>query len=294
MVEILLQLSLVMISLILGYLILCIVIMFILAKLPRDPVPDIPDWGRIEEYSIPTVNNKKLECWVVVPSENLDNKEESEDSKPAVILLHGWGRNRGRMVARAKIFGEKGYTTILISARDHGNSDKEFFGMSIIRFTQDLKATISWWSKQVILCGHSIGGGAALLAGVKNSQVKAIIAESPPYAFPFSLRFVYKPALRILTPVLMPGISFITRRIFRRFKRGDYSPLDVAPQISVPTLIIHGKQDIIFPYTYSKELSTTIKHAQLWTPEEGTHFNHEYLPEYKHTVLDFLSNSLQG
>ncbi len=259
--------------------------MLILAKLPRDSLPDIPDWGTIEEHRIPTVNNKTLECWVVRP-DTLSN------NLPAIILLHGWGRNRGRMVSHARIYGELGYTTILFSARDHGNSDKEILGMSIIRFTQDLKACISWWDQPVVLLGHSIGGGAALLAGSQNSQVKAIIAESPPYAFPFSLKFVYGPALKFLTPILIPGITFITLRIFRRFKKGEYSPLAVAPKIKVPTLIIHGREDIIFPYEYSQELGSFIKDSQVWTPENGTHFNYEYLPEYQQTVSNFLANTL--
>jgi pimeloyl-ACP methyl ester carboxylesterase len=264
--------------------------MFILANLPRDPMPDTPDWGSIEEFRIPTKNNKQLECWVIHPNRNSLDKPDLQQKLKTIILLHGWGRNRGRMVARAKIFGELGYTTILVSARDHGNSDKEFFGMSIIRFTQDLKATIAWWSKPVILCGHSIGGGAALLAGAKNTLVKGIIAESPPYAFPFSLKYVYEPALRVLTPLLMPGITFITMNIFRRFQKGDYSPFDIAPQIEVPTLIIHGVRDEIFPYEYSKKLSIQIKNSEIWTPEEGTHYNHEYLPGYRQKVLKFLNN----
>jgi pimeloyl-ACP methyl ester carboxylesterase len=193
------------------------------------------------------------------------------------------------MVARARIYGEKGYTTILFSARDHGRSDKELIGMSIIRFTQDLKACIDWWGKPVILCGHSIGGGAALIAGAENPYVKAIIAESPPFAFPFSLKYVYQPALKSLTPILLPGIKFITLRLFRRFQQGDYSPLAVAPRITVPTLIIHGKQDIIFPYKYSIKLKLQIKNSQLWTPSDGTHYNHEYLPEYEELVINFLN-----
>ena len=263
--------------------------MLVLAKFPRDPISDSPDWGTIEEHRIPTVNNKLLECWVVRPNKNLAIKNGLSSKIPAIVLLHGWGRNRGRMVARAKIYGEQGYTTILLSARDHGGSDKELLGMSIIRFTQDLKACIKWWNQPVVLCGHSIGGGAALLAGAQNPQVKAIIAESPPYAFPFSLKYVYKPALKMFTPILIPGVRFTTLRVFKRFRKGEYSPIDIAPKIDAPTLIIHGKHDAIFPYKYSYELNSRIKNSTLWVPEDGTHFNHEHLPEYRKKVLDCLS-----
>ncbi|MHA1941659.1 MAG: alpha/beta hydrolase [Candidatus Hodarchaeales archaeon] len=272
------------------YLVLSFVIIFILAKLPRDPVPDIPDWGILENHRIPTVHNKKLECWVVYPSMRSSHYPSSTDSPKSIILLHGWGRNRGRMVSRAKIYGKKGFITILFSARDHGESDKEITGMSIVRFSQDLEACINWWGKPVLICGHSIGGGASILIGARNPLVKGIIAESSPHRFPFSLKYVYRPALRGLTPLLIPGITLITLFVFRRFLRKDYSPIDNASRITKPTFIIHGKQDSIFPFKYSIELKNKIKNSQIWTPEEGNHFNLETLPEYKTRIEKFLTD----
>jgi pimeloyl-ACP methyl ester carboxylesterase len=271
------------------YLSLCFLIVFILAKLPRDPVADIPDWGVLENHRIPTVHNKFLECWVVYPSKEFLLNPSLKSSTPSIIFLHGWGRDRGRMVSRAKIYGEKGFITILFSARDHGNSDKELSGMSIVRFSQDLDACIKWWGKPVMICGHSIGGGASLLIGARNPLVRGIIAEASPHRFPFSLKYVYRPALRGLTPFFIPGITIITLFVFKRFLRGDYSPIDTASKITQPTLIIHGKKDSIFPFEYSIELKNEIKMSSIWTPEEGNHSNLETLPDYKIQIEKFLT-----
>ncbi|MHA2112847.1 MAG: alpha/beta hydrolase [Candidatus Hodarchaeales archaeon] len=184
------------------YLTACLVIILILAKFPRDNVDEIPDWGKMIEEQIPTINGKHLEGWVVSP-------EIKKDNRPAIILLHGWGRSRGRMVSRARMYADLGFITILFSARDHGKSSKERFGMSIIKFSEDLDACIDWWGKPVIICGHSIGGGASLLVGSRNPLVKAIIAEASPTSFPHDLKHVYRPALRGLTGFFIPGITLI-------------------------------------------------------------------------------------
>jgi pimeloyl-ACP methyl ester carboxylesterase len=267
----LVQLTLIAVGLLLLYLFVCIVIILVLAKLPREDIDEIPDWGVIKEERIPTVNGKSLECWVVKP-------EVEVKHGPAIILLHGWGRNRGRMVSRARIYAGHGFTTILISVRDHGESSRERFGMSIIKFSEDLDACINWWGKSVIICGHSIGGGATLLVGSRNPLVRAIIAEAPPISFPHDFKFVYRPGLRGLTGLFIPGITLVVLGIFRRFHTNDYSPIEAASRITIPTLIIMGKKDDIFPYEFAELLK--IKN-----------YNLEDLPGYKNKISTFLQNN---
>ncbi|MFX0087242.1 MAG: alpha/beta hydrolase, partial [Candidatus Hodarchaeota archaeon] len=262
-----------------------------LANYPRMPVDEKPDWGEWKEFKIPTYNNKKLECWVVYP-EKINPVEN--DEKAAIILIHGWGRNRGRMVSRARIYGRNGYITILISARDHGNSDKERLGMSIIRFSQDVEACLKWWGKKAIIVGHSIGAGASIIVAAKNSDlVKAVIAESTPYAFPYSLKYVYHPALRWFTPIFLPGIIIITLLKVRNHSKKDYSPLEAASKLKCPVLLIHGKNDQIFPYKYVKLLEKAIgDHCKSWIPDNADHHNIENHPEYEQTVIEFINASI--
>ncbi|MHA2371298.1 MAG: alpha/beta hydrolase [Candidatus Hodarchaeales archaeon] len=270
---------------ILTYIFLGFSFRLMLAKFPRNPVDDQPDWGLVEEHRFSTVNGKTLECWVVYP-DNLKEKNEERilRNKPAVLLIHGWGRNRGRMVSRARIYGQKGFTTILFSARDHGNSDKELTGMSIVRFSQDLEACVEWWGKPVIVVGHSIGGGAALIVTARNSLIRAVIAEAPPMAFPQRLKNVYRPILRWLTPVFMPGLILATLVAFRKHSKLDYSPLDASSNIKVPTFLIHGKDDSIFSYEDTIRLGKNLA-CKVWIPENTSHFDIEYHPDYRSSRL---------
>lgn len=275
-------------ALLLAYLAVSIVIVLILAKFPRNSVNDPPDWGSTKEYRILTVRGKMLECWVVYPTNETTNAKLKE--APGIILLHGWGRNWGRMVSRAKIYGQKGYITILISARDHGRSDKELLGMNILRFSQDLEATLNWWGKPAILTGHSIGGGAALLVAARNTLVRAVIAEAAPYAIPQTLKHIYWPALKWLTPFFLPGINVYNKIRYRKFTIQDFSPLDAASQISAPTLLIHGKNDDILPHEHSIQLGRKLVNCQVWTPEDMTHYNIEKHPDYATQIFNFLES----
>ena len=114
------------VMIIIAYFVIALSLALILANIPRRPVDDYPDWGLTKDYRVPAINGKTMECWVVYPDKL---KEETDENvlkqNPAIILIHGWARNRGRMVSRARIYGRHGYTTVLISVRDHGNSDKE-------------------------------------------------------------------------------------------------------------------------------------------------------------------------
>ncbi|MFX0182577.1 MAG: alpha/beta hydrolase [Candidatus Hodarchaeota archaeon] len=281
--------------LLIAYLFITLSITLILANFPRIPVKENPDWGTIKECRVPTINGKTMECWVVFPENLKEVKDESSLKKnPAIILMHGWARNRDRMVSRARIFGKHGYTTILFSARDHGNSDKELTGMSILRFSQDLESCVNWWGKPVVVCGHSIGAGATLIVAARNPLIRAVIAEATPFAFFHSLKYVYRPVLKCFTPILLPGIKFFTKIKFRNNNKQEYSPLDAAAYIDVPTLLIHGKNDDILPFELTKRLHEEIKDSKIWIPENTTHYNIEKHPDYEKNVVSFLESLTNG
>ncbi len=282
-----------MCTIIIVYFVISVSIALILANFPRRPVEDIPDWGVVKDCRIPTINGKTMEGWVVYPNRlKVETDEDILRENPAVILIHGWGRNRGRMISRARIYGKNGYTTILFSVRDHGNSDKELMGMSIVRFSQDLDACVKWWGKPVIITGHSIGAGATLIVAARNPLVKAVIAEASPYAFPHSLKFVYKPVLKWFTPLFLPGITIYTLIKFRKYSRQEYSPAEAAKNITVPCFLIHGKNDNILPSKYTPLLQKQIQaNCKMWIPDQTSHHDIEDHPDYEKQVIEFITSN---
>jgi hypothetical protein len=102
-------------GLIVLYLLLSLIFTYVVQQLPRKPVTDPPDWGRIIDAKIPAIEGGVLEVWRIEPQ---------SPSRGLVVLAHGWSRNRDRMVSRARIFARWGFTTVLHSARDHGGSSR--------------------------------------------------------------------------------------------------------------------------------------------------------------------------
>jgi pimeloyl-ACP methyl ester carboxylesterase len=278
-----------------GYFVLLLIMTIIFARYPRKPFDDYPDWGLVKEYRVLTNRDKKLETWVVYPDSIKDkvNGDELFTDNPAVVITHGWGRNRGRMVTRARHWQKLGYTTILYSTRDHGNSDKEPMGMSIIRFSQDIDSIVNWWGVPVIIQGHSIGAGATIIAGSRNKLVRGIVVDSSMRAIPTDIGMIYKPVFKKWTPVLALGLKvslYIFFMILLRYERKEFSPHIAGRDIKVPTLLVYAKHDTIFPPSCGEALVKIIEGSKLVVLENANHSTIPEQSEYGGIIKDFLED----
>jgi uncharacterized protein len=115
-----------------------------------------------------------------------------------VLLVHGFMMNKANMIARAKIYYELGYNTILMDLRARGESggDKTTSGPDI---RSDVLAVMGYYNQKLkkygplILAGYSHGGRAVVFAAEQlDYPVKAIILESLPYSLTESFKRTYK------------------------------------------------------------------------------------------------------
>ncbi len=151
------------------YVLFTLFLTYLVQAIPRNPVPDTPDWGRTIDTKIPSIDGGFLEVWRIEPD---------GPSRGTVIFAHGWGRNRGRMVSRARLFGQWGFTTVIHSARDHGHSSPRRF-MNAAKFAEDIEAVLNWVQEPVALYGHSAGAGGAIMAAAENQdKIKLLFLEA--------------------------------------------------------------------------------------------------------------------
>ena len=85
-------------------------------------------------------------------------------------------------------------------------------------------------------------------------------------------------------------ITFITKIKFRNNSKSEYSPLEATPGINVPTLLIHGKNDPIFPYEHASLLKEKIRKSKIWIPDEADHSSIEDNPDYSSRVIGFIES----
>ncbi len=75
----------ILIGLILFYLLFTLLLTFAVQQFPRKPVNDPPDWGRVQDTTIPALDGGSLEVWRIEPE---------GESRGIAVLAHGWSRNR--------------------------------------------------------------------------------------------------------------------------------------------------------------------------------------------------------
>jgi pimeloyl-ACP methyl ester carboxylesterase len=275
-------------SIILGYLLITLFLTYLVHELPRRPVNDKPDWGQTRDEKIPTSNGGFLEVWRIEPE---------GVSKGIVVLAHGWSRNRGRMVQRARIFGRWGYTVVIHSARDHGGSSPQKM-MNGMKFAEDIEAVLEWIDEPVILYGHSIGSvGAIIAANRKQDKVKLLFLEASYAHTKEALLSLYRWFNTFFGIFFAPVILFwmdIFYKYFYKIRLESISPVNFAPGIQVPVMLIHGEKDNRFPVAFVEQLKNSFApgQAELFIAKDAGHSDSSYNPEYKDAVSKFLAVNL--
>ncbi len=263
-----------------AYLILTLYLSLLVQQIPRRPVSDPPDWGTIKDTFIPAIDGGRLEVWRIEPD---------GESRGTVLLAHGWGRNRDRMVNRARMFGSLGYTTVIHSARDHGNSSPKFV-MNALRFAEDIEAVIDWIGAPVILYGHSAGSGAAILSAARRPENIRLLFLEASYAHTRpALLSLYRWFNRLVGTLLGPMILF-WMNFYYRGALDRLSPANIAPVVTAPVMLIHGEKDRRFPVKFARTLHRSFRPGQatLFIASGAGHSDSSSRTGYRQAVRAFL------
>jgi len=274
----------ILMGLILFYLLLTLCLTFVVQQYPRKPVVDPPDWGEVLDTTLPALDGGSLEVWRIEPK---------GESRGIVVLAHGWSRNRDRMVARARIFSRFGFTTVIHSARDHGNSSPKKF-MNAVKFAEDIEAVIKWVGEPVILYGHSAGSAGAIVAAARNQAMIRLLFLEASYADTRKgLMSLYRWVNPVFGVLFGPMILF-WMDLFYRGALEQYSPAVLAKKIHVPVMLIHGEKDQRFPLAFALELEKRFPHDRVsfFVAKGAGHSESSTTPGYKEAVKAFLDKYL--
>jgi len=266
------------------YLALTLVLTYLVHQLPRRPVKESPDWGRVIDTRIPAVDGGSLEVWRVEPD---------QPSKGVVLLAHGWSRNRDRMVHRARVFGKMGFTTVMHSARDHGASSPNRF-MNAFRFAEDIETVINWIGEPVLLYGHSAGAAGAIIAASDHrGMVKLLFLEGCYSRTKPALRSLYRNYNLIFGLLFAPAVV-AWMDLFYRFRMDKVSPIRLAPMLDLPVLIIHGEKDAPFPLHEARRLRDSFPpgRAEFFVGPGADHSGSSLTLEYPSAIQAFVDRHL--
>lgn len=243
----------------------------------------------------------------------------------AILFIHGYPLNRAMWQPQMDGLSQS-LRVIAPDLRGHGDSTSTKGTYSMELLADDCLSLINHLGiDKVYLCGLSMGGYISFvfvnkyphrLAGliltstranpdtlegkanrdhtIQNAQINgtAPIIENmiPNLLSPYSLQ--NRPELveklrRIMQSVTLEGII---GDLSGMKERKDSSPL--LPLITVPTLIIHGRDDPLIPVSEAQAMKTAIPHSQLVILDRCGHLpNLEASNQFNQAILDFITHT---
>ncbi|MFX1535743.1 MAG: alpha/beta hydrolase [Promethearchaeota archaeon] len=104
------------------------------------------------------------------------NSWDTSPSKPAIIILHGYGGNKQTMESYSLEFARRGYLTLSLDLEAHGDSGGSYIGIlqSQVPMKDDVEAALNFLKSQGAeefgIIGHSLGAGIALMVANANPE----------------------------------------------------------------------------------------------------------------------------
>jgi len=236
-----------------------------------------------EEVSIATKNNKHLYGWWIAEKKNA----------PTIILMHGWGKNVGRLMPYIKNLHGKGFNLLAFDSRNHGSSDKDDFS-SMVKFAEDICSSIDFIEKQptaekdnIFLIGLSIGGAASIYAAAHDSRIKKIVTIGAP-SNPADVMALHIRKKHIPQPIIWLAFEFLQYKIGKRFS--EIAAVQNIFKTDAKVYLVHGTDDKVVPFSQAELLMKAAKdgQAQLWAIAGKGHSNCHYEKEFWEKILNFF------
>lgn len=223
----------------------------------------------------------------------------SKRSDNWLIFIHGMGGDETAWIKERAYFTKMGYSTLALDLRGHGLSARSgkpgFYKMA--NFAQDLKCLIDHLKiKRTCIIGHCFGGMVAMIFAAKYSRLlTSLVLVDTSYKPPFiSNRYLDKKILSLMLEILsknLPDFHVRGHANFQSFAGTtdlDWNRLQsdilhtslrsylsicknlinfdgraLLTGIKVPTLVVEGEKDTIFPPEIAKFIEGRIKSAEL-------------------------------
>lgn len=250
----------------------------------------------------------------------------TNQTKAVVILVHGMGEHSGRYQHVVDVLLENEFSVVTFDHFGHGKTEGKRGHNPGYKYVLESVTNAIKKAKEiqpeapVFLYGHSMGGNVVInFALSKNCTCNGIIASSAflKLAFePPKIKLAAGKLLQKIAPSVTLGNELNPEHISRDPKavqnyindplvhdkispnfsltfieKGKWA-IENAKKLSIPILLIHGKEDRIIDYRGSKEFAENCKHATLKLYDGGYHELHHDI--CKETVLQDVINWLQS
>jgi len=247
------------------------------ARLPVERTPEVVGVPA-EEIEIPC-DGRTLRGWY------LDG--DGPDSKPVVVLAHGWGANSGTVLPLGAALHDLGLDVVVFDFRQHGRSDGAA-RVTVLDYAEDLDAVVRWVretdpSRRVVVIGHSMGAAAAILAAADGMPADAIMTVAAPADFVDVTASYLGPGAVGLLMLLLTGPFFL---LHVRVWWTQLAPDRHIGEVGVPLTIVHGDRDRRVPVSHTRRLAQAAGVEPVVLEDVG-HRDILHNPEFHALALDW-------
>jgi pimeloyl-ACP methyl ester carboxylesterase len=214
------------------------------------------------------------------------------ETPEVVVLLHGWPDSGFSFSRVASALAAAGHRTLAVDQRGFGDSSRPATGYRIDDLAEDVVAFLDALDlPAVTLVGHSMGsfvarrvpqlhpervrrlvliGAAATAANEVVHEVVALVADLPdPVPVEFAREFqagtIHHPVPESFFDRIVAESVKAPARVWRDVVRGllAYDDASGLAGIAVPTLVLGGEQDALFPPAEQAAVASVIPGARL-------------------------------
>ena len=251
-----------------------------------------------DNITFSTSDSLDLKGWYVEPVNS-----SNPNANITVIVLHGASHSKAWMLDHyGQGLYDEGYRLFFFDSRNRGESPDTELGLTWgIDEVKDVKAAVDYVKAQpevnasaVVLFAESQGAATILFYTAQYNDVAAIIPDSSWAYGDLMIKQAYP--MRSGFPWFIFGqITVALLESHYGFPFEDISPANVAPDITVPTYLIHGNADLdINPedstIIYDALLGTTIK--LLWRVDNRGHVEAYLEPDYFSRLAQFITDNI--
>ncbi len=249
------------------------------------------DAQKFEDVSIPSHDGLCLRGKLLAAGE----------MRGVILFFHGYHSSARRDFSiQARVLHEAGYHLLLVSERSHGESSGKYlcFGVKERYDVQDWAkfAKRRFGDLPIALFGLSMGGASVLMASALKlpATVRAVISDC---GFTSPWEIIARTLRRSHKIFPYPVIYFMNfwARTLADFDFRECSVEEALKTSSLPTLLIHGKEDRFVPAEMSvRAAKSSPDHTELLLVDGARHgqailFATE---EYERRLLSFLEKNL--
>ena len=172
-----------------------------------------------------------------------------------MVYLHGIADNRGSGAGVVDRFVTHGFEVVTYDSRAHGESGGDTCTYGFFEKIDLPRVLDRIETRPLILIGQSLGAAVALQTAAQDHRVGGVVAAET-----FSdLRTVAAERAPFFFRPWAIAAAFTAAEQRAGFIADAVSPQHAAAQITVPTLLIHGAQDLDTPPEHSKRVFAALR-----------------------------------